>query len=608
MKQPPLQLESLRRVVLALCLAVLQPLTWAALAGTFVSGSALAQEDPPGRIGRLASTQGAVVWWDAEAGQWAEAVRNRPLTAGDRIATPPGSRAEIRIGSVVARLGSSAELEVLRLDDGAISLQLHSGSLALRVRSSDVAAEVDVFTREARMLPLRAGHYRFDRLDDTTSASVWRGELQIDNVPGDPVRAGQRVNLYREVRRGGGSALRVTTTVLPDDPFARWVQADDAQEERTASNRFVSPEMTGAEDLDRYGRWSQHPDFGAIWLPADVRPGWAPYREGRWVWVSPWGWSWVDDAPWGFAPFHYGRWVHWRGGWGWVPGAYVARPVYAPGLVVWMGGSQGGGAGVGWLPLAPHESFQPHYRASPRYLERINIAPPSRRQPAPPRPGAGFYGNQEVPGAITLVPPDGLTHRPPPGARVDLDPRQFTPGAPPMPRRYREPLPPQAEAPAMPPQLQPQPQPQPRFTRPAPPQAPQPPQMPPPQLPPQMQQPMPPAPPMQPIPPAPPMPPAATTPPQQSVPAPVPPSVPNPRGGPRPPMSPPAVAPASPPPPVPAAPAAPPPRAEPPAATAPQAPKVLPPERDKGRERERERDDDRKPRGQPRPDVKENQR
>jgi hypothetical protein len=25
--------------------------------------------------------------------------------------------------------------------------------------------------------------------------------------------------------------------------------------------------------------------------------------------MSPWGWTWVDNAPWGFAPFHYGRWV-----------------------------------------------------------------------------------------------------------------------------------------------------------------------------------------------------------------------------------------------------------------------------------------------------------
>ena len=51
-------------------------------------------------------------------------------------------------------------------------------------------------------------------------------------------------------------------------------------------------------------------------LPA----GWAPYSTGHWAWVRPWGWTWVDDAPWGFAPFHYGRWVYHRNTWCWAPG------------------------------------------------------------------------------------------------------------------------------------------------------------------------------------------------------------------------------------------------------------------------------------------------
>mgnify|MGYP006969297544 CR=1 FL=1 len=73
---------------------------------------------------------------------------------------------------------------------------------------------------------------------------------------------------------------------------------------------------------------------------------WAPYTTGRWAWVAPWGWTWVDVAPWGFAPFHYGRWVPRGPYWAWSPGRYVARPVYAPALVGWVGGAavrDGGG-------------------------------------------------------------------------------------------------------------------------------------------------------------------------------------------------------------------------------------------------------------------------
>jgi hypothetical protein len=117
--------------------------------------------------------------------------------------------------------------------------------------------------------------------------------------------------------------------------------------------------------------------------------GWAPYRYGHWVWVSPWGWTWVDDAPWGFAPFHYGRWVVVGGVWGWVPVAprptvvtvaYV-RPVYAPALVAWVGGPRFGvgvavggvGAGVAWFPLGPRDVYCPSYHVTERYVERVNV-------------------------------------------------------------------------------------------------------------------------------------------------------------------------------------------------------------------------------------------
>ena len=69
--------------------------------------------------------------------------------------------------------------------------------------------------------------------------------------------------------------------------------------------------------------------------------------------MRPWGWTWVDYAPWGFAPFHYGRWVYIGGSWCWAPGHRVARPVYSPAMVAWIGGT-GYGKGpwpyLGWVP------------------------------------------------------------------------------------------------------------------------------------------------------------------------------------------------------------------------------------------------------------------
>jgi len=395
-------------------------LPWVArLVGVFLAlimtSAAWAQDDPPGRVGRVAELQGGVLWFDHERGQWVEAERNRPLTTGDRLSTAPEGRVELRVGSTVLRLGGASEMEVLRLDDERLSFQLHSGNLALRVRSREVAGEIDIVTAEARLQPQRSGHYRFDRIDDTTQAGSWRGDLLVEGTAGFVIATGQRAELWRQGPRG---ELRQTWTQLPDDDFSRWVARDDSRDERTASTRFVSPEMTGAEDLDRAGRWDRHPEFGAIWFPIEVRPGWAPYRYGRWAWVRPWGWTWVDEAPWGFAPFHYGRWLSWNGRWGWVPGVYVPRPVFAPALVAWVGGPGFGvsinvrGPVVGWVPLAPREVFVPSYRHTPRHRDRINDLPHGSAHGGaygPQRPQG--YGNQAVPGAVTVVPREVLERR-----------------------------------------------------------------------------------------------------------------------------------------------------------------------------------------------------
>ncbi len=136
--------------------------------------------------------------------------------------------------------------------------------------------------------------------------------------------------------------------------------------------------MTGYEDLDAHGTWRTVPEYGAVWVPARVERGWAPYRHGHWSWIAPWGWTWVDDAPWGFAPFHYGRWVMVHDHWAWAPGAIVRRPVYAPALVAFVGGSSWGvsfrsGPAVGWFPLGWREPYRPWYRASHAHTRNVNV-------------------------------------------------------------------------------------------------------------------------------------------------------------------------------------------------------------------------------------------
>lgn len=398
------------------------PFAWLAalvllVAGALVAAPAQARddEDPPGRAGRIAELRGEVQYFDEQEGQWAPVVRNRPVTSGDRFYTEGSGRLEIRVGSTTLRLGPDSELEVLRLDDERLRFQLHSGSLAVRVRSRDKADELQLVTDEARFQPLRSGHYRLDRTDDTSYAAAWRGSLRVqDREDGFTVESGRRAELWRS--RG---ELQREWVPIPNDEFGDWVARADREDDRGDSRRYVSPEMTGAEDLDRYGRWDSHPEYGPVWYPTVVVGGWAPYRHGRWVWVRPWGWTWVDEAPWGFAPFHYGRWVYWRDRWCWTPGQYVARPVYAPALVAWVGGGNWnvsvsiGGPVVGWVPLAPREVFVPYYRHSQTYVDRVNIVRPGQPRPVPGRSEPIMYANQKVENAVTVVPRDALQQRQP---------------------------------------------------------------------------------------------------------------------------------------------------------------------------------------------------
>jgi hypothetical protein len=387
-------------------------------------------DDPPSRAGRVAEVQGQVWIYATDSNEWIGAVRNRPVTTGDRLSTEADGRAEVRIGSTVLHLAPNTEVEVLRLDDDRLSLHLHNGSVAARLRTREAAAEFSLRTDEGRFVTEGAGQYRFDRDDNTSSATVASGLARYEaDGTALPVQPGQRVEFWKE--RG---VPQYSITDPRRDEFSTWVAAENARDERSVSSRYVSPEMTGVEDLDRHGRWEAETEYGALWIPRTVVAGWAPYRMGHWTWIHPWGWTWVDDAPWGFAPFHYGRWVWYRNAWCWAPGRYVARPVYAPALVAWVGRPGvsvsvrvGSAPTVGWFPLGPREVYVPGYRVSPRYVQNVNVTHVTRITNVTTiinNPGQVVantrYVNRGLPHAVTVVPSQVVERRQPVG-------RAFTP-------------------------------------------------------------------------------------------------------------------------------------------------------------------------------------
>src|SRR6266566_2010560 len=343
------------------------------------STAALADDDPPGRVARLNYMQGSVSFQPGGETDWVQANPNRPLTTGDNLWTDRNSRGELHIGSTAIRLSSETGISFLNLDDRTVQIQLAQGSLSVHIRRLDGGDAFEVDTPNLAFTVERPGEYRFD-VDpngQTTNLTVREGEGEATGGGSNfHMDSGENANVS-----GTDSLTFDVGRAEGPDGFDDWSRSRDAREEHARSAQYVSRDVIGYEDLDEYGEWRSVPDYGSVWFPRHVATGWAPYRFGHWVWIAPWGWTWVEDEPWGFAPFHYGRWAEVSEGWCWVPGPVVVRPVYAPALVAFVGGPRfnlsisvgGGGGGVAWFPLGPREVYVPTYRASPRYVQNVNV-------------------------------------------------------------------------------------------------------------------------------------------------------------------------------------------------------------------------------------------
>jgi len=355
---------------------------------------AFAQADPPARVAYLSSIEGPARINSGEYGNWAEAALNWPVTTGSALQLDPGARIELDGGTLALRLQGPADLDTTRLDDTTAQWSVTRGSASLRLYQLQADERVEIDTPQLALVATQAGDYRVDvdPHSDTTQVTVRAGTVTVYGASGQSLSFGQG---RRMVFTGQELRLLTHSSADPLDAFDRWASARDQQREQSASARYLPPDMPGYPVLDTHGQWAQDATWGTVWYPAITIANWAPYRHGRWAWIEPWGWTWIDAAPWGFAPFHYGRWIQIGIRWAWVPQPTTRRPIYAPALVQFSAG------GTAWFPLAPGEDWLPPYRVSPQYRERLNDW---GRRPYP-RPSAGSALHfQQRPGAISVAP------------------------------------------------------------------------------------------------------------------------------------------------------------------------------------------------------------
>ena len=339
--------------------------------------TSLAFADPPTQVMRLGFIDGTVTYSPAGVDEWVNANINRPIVTGDRLWSDTASRAELQLGSAVIRMNESTSINILNIENKSPQIELDQGTVNLHVWKMSYYKGFEIDTPNLAFSVNQEGDYRLDvdPSTNTTTVTVHEGGAIVygENNTSYQINAGESF-------RFSGTELAYEALALNEpDQFDQWASTRNTLYDNSISKKYVSSEIIGHTDLDNHGDWKVDNHYGNVWYPRNQRSDWAPYRDGEWVWVEPWGWTWVDSQPWGFAPFHYGRWVYISNNWGWIPGPIAAEPVYAPALVTFYQGqdfnvsvSQGGGD-IGWLPLGPGDVYVPPYGYSNNYFSIINI-------------------------------------------------------------------------------------------------------------------------------------------------------------------------------------------------------------------------------------------
>ncbi len=329
---------------------------------------AWAEDDPPG-VARVSLVEGPASYRLRDGDDWTGVAINAPLVTGDKFYSGKGGRAEIQLApGVYLRLGAETQIDLVEVAGDAAQVSIPTGYAILRLREDPRNRHVEIDTPSVALTLKRAGSYRVD-VDSAgaTTVRVGRGEANA-YVGEDQVELFAHSSAFFDPV-GGATSYRAIAH-LGDDDFDRWEHDRNDRVESSQSYQHVSSDIYGVEDLDDHGVWEYQRGYGHVWRPTTVQVGWAPYREGRWTWVEPWGWTWLDYAAWGWAPFHYGRWVQLNSSWYWAPGTVIARPAYAPALVGFYGYGGGYGYGasvsvgigrgyVGWVPLGWGEPCYP---------------------------------------------------------------------------------------------------------------------------------------------------------------------------------------------------------------------------------------------------------
>lgn len=301
------------------------------------------------RVARISWLGGDVKIRRSESSDWEGAVTNLPIVEGDELWTEANGRFEIQFNSGThIRVSENSSLKIVGLSDAGIALSLPQGNLTVRTREFNPDnAYVEIDAPKTTISLRRAGMYRIDAGQPGTDllriASTDGGEARVyTENSGFTVKNGRSAKLFLMGDAAGEWAMADASSFA--DEFDSWSLERDAVVAKRLRDayydKYYDRDIYGAEDLNDYGEWVHTRKYGYVWRPyrdaLSSYNDWSPYRYGHWRWVPPYGWTWVNDEPWGWATYHYGRWIWDDGYWAWTPYGYYRyrRSWWSPALVV----------------------------------------------------------------------------------------------------------------------------------------------------------------------------------------------------------------------------------------------------------------------------------
>jgi hypothetical protein len=324
-----------------------------------------AADAPAVVVGRVYHIEGDLLRYVPEENDWVAVVKDAPFGTEDTLFS--GSRG---MGELIApngtwiRIGNSTQIQFIALDTDLSEMDVAAGVARFYNKGSDTV--IKATSPFGYVLADRGTAFDFYVGENSVEVAAVRGKVSFVHAATDArygVSAGSPSILadQRQVSLGAG---------IVDPDWDRWNSRLESfwatkARVRGRSVEYLPPNLRDeAYALDENGRWenvSYEGEPRRFWRPTTVAVGWSPFTVGRWTdWYGDQ--CWIPAEPFGYITHHYGNWVYARNNWYWAPPVVSLRVglpffnigfFWSPGRVSWIHR----GAYVGWVPLAPRETY-----------------------------------------------------------------------------------------------------------------------------------------------------------------------------------------------------------------------------------------------------------